>query len=186
MPGVHPSDETNALTASLNASGCSRFDRWPAPSMTTSRAPGDLVAMLSRRAGGVSASSWPTTISVGTRIVASVGRRVGPVAQRLQRGDDRLRPLRRADALALPRRTSAVASVAGPSSFGSICSTTADGGLRRGEGDQLVAVGLGGVVVRLGLRVGQDQAAQPVGVLADEGEGDVAAHRQAAEDDLLA
>ena len=51
----------NSPSAALNAAGCSRLARWPAPGKTTKRARGILAAMRSITAGGAVVSRSPAS-----------------------------------------------------------------------------------------------------------------------------
>src|SRR5262245_40875743 len=87
------------------------------------------LAMLSLNAGGVRASSWPTTISVGTVIDASVGRESGRLRNICSAATT---PAGRwAEAMRLTSSTTAGRDevVSWPTSFGNICSMTAEVGL---------------------------------------------------------
>ena len=93
---------TNAFTASLNAPGCSRLDRWPAPRRSSPASRRRSASPCSRSSPAASARRpGPTRMSVGTRIVQQRRPRVGPVAQHPQRRDDARRLLRRGEAFHL-------------------------------------------------------------------------------------
>ena len=158
----------------------------PASGRTTSWRAGDAVTQRSPPTdGGVSASSAPTMTSVGQVMAASPGRASGRVfsASRpstmpsaVLRLDDRLELLRdragrlrrRADQLRQHRLQHRLRAALA----------------RRGL--QAHAVGLALVGVGLGAGVGEDQRPAALRREAMHGERDVAAHRQAADDRVLA
>ena len=63
----------NVANVEENASGSSTLARWPTAGIRTSVEPAIASCIASLSAGGVRTSSSPTTIRVGTSIVASVG-----------------------------------------------------------------------------------------------------------------
>src|SRR5438270_4274421 len=70
----------NSRTILTNLSGCSQKNRWPAPSIRSSRAAGICSASTSALRGSTTLSSVPVTISVGAAIAPSTPWKPRPAA----------------------------------------------------------------------------------------------------------
>src|SRR4029453_12704617 len=160
-------------SASFTISGCSRLTRCPASSTSRKRAPGMAAASSRPISGPVTASSSPGTTRVGTLIGG--GTSVGGGGQAPRGAGDGLGSL-------FADQGGDLLDHLGPVLAGGLAQQLGQHDL----GDEVVALGQdpvghlqavvpGLVAVGGGLGVEQDQAADPVGVAGQEGQGTRAA-----------